>query len=483
MIIPIICIILSIIIAYYLWCKTTDIKYKFALVIGVIIIFAISSQYIKLTKTAFLEGFEVQIPELDNMESTSSSNTKVLKSPEYKGSGNAYLDTDEESFLSNGGSKSSSNHKIKTIGELDALAKSGAKVNLPSTRTVVPGQEKFNNIVQKDTGGEQSSIFNPQIVFLNGGGSGSSSTSGGNTTTNLDYNALNQQSLINQQASSQSSTVNNFGVPPRVLDEYLKPRADIFGGGNGNPESNPFSWIKEYLDGQNSRSGNANGSTAICPVSKPYADESRGRFNSATLTNRTYVPGMSYMPPAEWNMPQTHDTKCRQVCNNNFIDTRALPIGIMDHGTPVFALEIGDDGTIAKTEDDVRYTNVGSIMPKFEYREYVDCPSSLETPMPSSTQPFTTMPSTTRATTSTMPFTTMPSTTRATTSTQPFTTMPSTTRATTTTQPFTTTSTMPITTTSTMPITTTSTMPITTTTTMPITTTSTMPITTTTTIA
>jgi hypothetical protein len=84
---------------------------------------------------------------------------------------------------------------------------------------------------------------------------------------------------------------------------------------------------------------------------------------------------MAYMPPAEWNMPQTRDNNCRQVCNNIDINTRALPIGIMDHGTPVFALEIGNDGTIAKTEDDVRYTNVGSIMPKFEYREYVDCPS------------------------------------------------------------------------------------------------------------
>ena len=45
----------------------------------------------------------------------------------------------------------------------------------------------------------------------------------------------------------------------------------------------------------------------------------------------------------------------------------------MDYGTPINALELGSDGMIAKREEDAPLTSVGSIMPKFEYREYVDC--------------------------------------------------------------------------------------------------------------
>ena len=373
MFIPVVCIILSVTLAYFLWQKTNDTKYRCALVLGVIIIFVISGQYIKLTKDEFLEGFEVQMLDAD-------SEPDVINSPKYD-TDNSYLDKDEELAV-NGGSASMPDNKpgkIKSIAELDSMAKAGLSQSVKNIPAKSRRADKFNNIIQKDTGGEQSSVFNPQIILMGNGGASSGST--GNSNANaFSLNASTSSAVNNQIASSSQSssatTVNNFGVTPRVIDEYLKPRNDIFNGGSGGDSgsANPFEWMKDFLHAQNSRTGNANGSTASCPVSKPYADDSVGRFNSATLTNRTYIPGMSYMPPAEWNMPQTRDNTCRQVCNNIDINTRALPIGIMDHGTPVFALEIGDDGTIAKTEGDVRYTNVGSIMPKFEFREYVDCP-------------------------------------------------------------------------------------------------------------
>jgi hypothetical protein len=383
MFIPVICIILSVVLAYFLWQKTNDIKYRSALIFSVIIIFVISGQYIKLTKDEFLEGFEVQMPDAD-------TEPAVINSPKYDAD-NSYLDKDEELAV-NGGSASMPDNKpgkIKSIAELDSMAKAGLSQSVKNIPAKSRKSDTFNNIIQKDTGGEQSSVFNPQIILMGNGGAGSgtngtSNRSIGNSNNSnanaFSLNASTSTAVNNQIASSSQSssatTVNNFGVTPRVIDEYLRPRSDIFNGGSGEVGSaNPFDWMKDFLQVQNSRTGNANGSTASCPVSKPYADDSVGRFNSATLTNRTYVPGMAYMPPAEWNMPQTRDNNCRQVCNNIDINTRALPIGIMDHGTPVFALEIGNDGTIAKTEDDVRYTNVGSIMPKFEYREYVDCPS------------------------------------------------------------------------------------------------------------
>lgn len=406
MFIPITCIILTIVLAYFLWGKAPNNKYKAALVIGVIIIFAISGQYIKLTKDEFLEGFEVQMPDADSYGTDDSDSTTTIKSKPYNDA-NGYLDEDEENILNNKPATENSQpaNKIKTITDLDNLAKSGVSSSVKKSNRK---DDKFNNIVQKDTGSEQSSVFNPQIFVLSSGksaagypstGAGNSlgAQSGGNSYSN-NLVGINSSST-NQLASSQvSSTVNNFGVNPRVIDEYLRPRSDIFNnpGGSDSGSANAFEWMRDFITTQNRQSNNSNNNnTASCPVSKPYAEESAGRFNTATLTNRTFVPGMAYIPPAEWDVPQVHNNSCRQVCNNIDVNTRALPIGIMDHGTPVFALEIGNDGTIAKTEQEVQYTNIGSIMPKFEYREYIDCPGPRPTATASSAATTTTSYSTT----------------------------------------------------------------------------------------
>ena len=106
-----------------------------------------------------------------------------------------------------------------------------------------------------------------------------------------------------------------------------------------------------------------------------------GKLDPKTLTNRTYVPGMTYMPPSEWSVPQAHPTYCRQSCNGcppSEFKLRGMA-GRQSERDPevgLFPLEIGADGTIAKTEGEVTTGNVGHLMPKFSYREYVDCPGT-----------------------------------------------------------------------------------------------------------
>ena len=411
MILAVVCFILATVISIILWQNVKGVgwQYKGGIVLGYIVVLGICSQYINLTKAvgsgSFFEGFEVQIPELDD---DASHNT--VNSPDYSDNGdNGYIDSDEREHLQGGNSKS--NNKIKSLGELDQLAKGGISVN-------VPGERFQDTATGGISGGELKSAFNPQII-INGMSKGSNNDgSAGLGMNNSNLLLNNQQSSVNASSvsSSVSSATNNYNISgmggvPRVIDEYLKPRSDIFSGNNPAPGTDPFEWMTRFFN-QNGGSGSGN-DTATCPIQKPYAEEGRGRFNTATLTNRTYVPGMAYMPPTEWNVPQYHPTTCRQVCNNTFVDTRALPIGIMDPGTPIFALEIGSDGTIAKTEDDVTLTNVGSIMPKFTYREYVDCPQMCQDDyMPTTTtRPVTT--------TTTRPVTTRPVTT---TTTRPVTT-------------------------------------------------------------
>jgi hypothetical protein len=409
MILAVVCFILATVISIILWQNTNKQgwKIKAGIICGYIIVLAICSQYINLSKavsggSSLFEGFEVQIPELDAESGIGIHN---INSPAYNGN-NAFIDADEREQLQE--NKVKPVNKIKSLSELDMLAKSDISVKLPEKaafQDTATGDDNSNS--NGNNTGELRNAFNPQIIIYGDGNNGSSGSSGQN---NNSLSLSNQQTSLNSSVSSVnsaiSSSTNNFNVAPRAIDEYLRPRSDIFNTNNPAPGTDPFEWMTRFFN-QNAGSHNS-GDTATCPISKPYAEEGRGRFNTATLTNRTYVPGMSYMPPTEWNVPQYHPTTCRQVCNNTFIDTRALPIGIMDPGTPIFALEIGGDGTIAKTESDVTLTNVGSIMPKFTYREYVDCPQMCQNDyMPTTTTTTRPVTNTTgyAATTTTRPVT------------------------------------------------------------------------------
>jgi hypothetical protein len=109
------------------------------------------------------------------------------------------------------------------------------------------------------------------------------------------------------------------------------------------------------------------------PAYVPYVDNSVSGYR--LYTSKDFVPGMAFIPPTEWEVPQPHKTSgdCNLVCAQTMPNTRQLPIAMMDYGTPINALELGPDGLIAKREEDAPLTSVGSLMPKFEYREYVDC--------------------------------------------------------------------------------------------------------------
>jgi hypothetical protein len=79
---------------------------------------------------------------------------------------------------------------------------------------------------------------------------------------------------------------------------------------------------------------------------------------------KKYFPGYTYIPPIYWDVPQRHTP----VCSQADLNVRKLT-GLMDRGAPINALELNPDGSISDTEDTVKYTNVGSMMPKFNYKE------------------------------------------------------------------------------------------------------------------
>ena len=75
-------------------------------------------------------------------------------------------------------------------------------------------------------------------------------------------------------------------------------------------------------------------------------------------------PGYSYIHPKYWSVPQKRPPVC-------FTDNKFNPASLYDRGTPTNVLELTKDGDIAATEDNVSLTNVGSILPKFQYKEMI----------------------------------------------------------------------------------------------------------------
>lgn len=99
-----------------------------------------------------------------------------------------------------------------------------------------------------------------------------------------------------------------------------------------------------------------------------YDDLSLDQAGNLVVQNYTqskkWMPGYTYVPPVYWNVPQKHVSAC-QTANPN---VQKLT-GLVDRGLPINALELNQDGSMANSEDTVSLTNVGSILPKFNYEE------------------------------------------------------------------------------------------------------------------
>lgn len=363
-VLPVLVILIATVVVYITWQKLSHKSgwTEKAVLLGCyILVLAICLRYSNLVQSLgmdsgrrFAENFEVNMPdpqEIIDEESEKSVGNAANKS--LSSSNREPQPSGPVQFIDN-----EQIHKFAGYG-----AANPSEVDLPGLTPKVA--DMFSDIKQSDTNGT-SSVFNPQIV-LNG--------------VDLEVvrpTAKGSDYVAGPAASSPFNNLSASNLKQSTISEYLQPSDELFGntGNSQGSDSDAYSWMETFLRQNVNTQGNQ--TKAACDYNKPYAEERRraNQVDSMTLSNKSFIPGMSYLPPSEWRAPVYDMRQCRTICPDSNPNTRELPIGIMDHGTPIFALEIGSDGTIAKTEAEVRLTNVGSIMPKFVYREYVDCPDN-----------------------------------------------------------------------------------------------------------
>lgn len=99
-----------------------------------------------------------------------------------------------------------------------------------------------------------------------------------------------------------------------------------------------------------------------------YDDLALDQAGNLVVQNYTqakkWMPGYTYVPPVYWDVPQRHNS----ICQGANPSAKKLT-GLVDRGLPINALELDPEGKMAATEDTVSLTNVGSIMPRFNYQE------------------------------------------------------------------------------------------------------------------
>jgi len=157
-----------------------------------------------------------------------------------------------------------------------------------------------------------------------------------------------------------TNTPDSIRVPNRTASSAAASAARILSASELSSLSEPFDSLSESFDT----------TTSSTPKKKcaQYDDLNETQGGDIVITDykdaKKWVAGYTYVPPIHWDVPQKHTP----VCKSATPDYKKLT-GLMDRGLPINALELTQLGVIADTEDKVTLSNVGSMIPKFNYQE------------------------------------------------------------------------------------------------------------------
>ena len=151
-----------------------------------------------------------------------------------------------------------------------------------------------------------------------------------------------------------------------------EPIADIHGNNDGNPsrlldqyDADPWDNYEKNLRESNKQLSRDRRECG--KVVRPFGQYKEGvellnQDGKLKQRSKVFHPGYSYVSPDKWDIPQQRPPQC-------IPDKWNRPSAVFDRGTPLNVLELDENGEMLMDENQVTFTNVGSILPKFEYRE------------------------------------------------------------------------------------------------------------------
>lgn len=308
-----------------------------------------------------------------------------------------YLDTEEIDNIKNSYSQLEHNNIDDTLNNIkNSNKKNSDAISHIDELLGLNNKSSFEDVEQNDFN-DIKSVFSPKVIIGKGGRDDDDDNGGFGSSGN---------------SCSWNSAFKNDGMN---FNNSMKPCKNLWRDNhNFYNESNTDQWTKS-MDSYNKGKWNpsldkkpsdyADYKLAACgtTIPKSSSDDSSQNSHSSTTTDeyghtttdeygqhkklcgaydnldedqaenlvvrnykqaKKYFPGYTYVPPVHWDVPQRHIS----VCRPNGPNVRKLT-GLVDRGLPLNVLELNPDGDIADTEDSVKLTNVGCMMPKFSYQE------------------------------------------------------------------------------------------------------------------
>lgn len=369
------------------------------LAIALIAIIRASLNYIQISDPITEKFTNNNRPRKNGVKSRGKHKSDNIKTLNSEDSGE-YFDTLESNAIPIT-TNVQSDDKINTdaVNQVNSLLGISKFEDIPTTTNTSPTEPKLDNAIE--------STFRPQIII--GKGNNTVDDIDGSYGLNGQMNISNINMLQNKAAawqtafSDDSMTFLNTMAPssnlwgtPKSFVEPAKNDSNAwtqsmndYNNGRWNPQlyQRPSDYTDYYNPSaygmntprngtstpQNSSSSGSSGSssnndttpTKRCGV---YDDLSLDQAGNLVVRNYTeakkWYPGYTYVPPVYWDVPQRHTS----VCNPNGPNYQKLT-GLVDRGLPINVLELNQNGTQADTEDTVKLSNVGSMMPRFNYQE------------------------------------------------------------------------------------------------------------------
>lgn len=240
-----------------------------------------------------------------------------------------------------------STHSRKKRESFNNESQTFARAKSTKAKKEQEAAQSGSTVIKQEKGKGISSIFSPQIIIKEG-----------------DHDGV----YFKKSESSPEVPITSNRRRRRDIRNYQEPEADLWADSHQYYDGHNTSrdpWNSAVDNWNKSMASTKNGPDKECGNYVDYDNLRKKPDAEYQKSHKQFYPGYSYLPPNNWDVPQ----KRAPVCVNNNPDTTQLPIGIADHGTPINALEVDPIGRILATEEKVKYTNVGSILPKFNYSE------------------------------------------------------------------------------------------------------------------
>ena len=362
------------------------------LAIAFIAIIRASYNYIKID--SINEGFTSNNSKKHKKSNKDDTDMIIMNSEDSKD----YLDTDEidnsnssDIINSNINNKQSKDYNdiINNI-KTNNTSNNDAIIYIDDLLGVNNSKSSFENTGQNDIN-DIKSVFSPQVIIGNGDGNGF-----GSSGDSSNWNSAFKNDGMNFHNSMEPSK-NLWGDDHSYYDksntEQWTKSMDAYNKGKWN--HNLYKKPSDYVDyklpacgtsipklSSDDLSQNSDSRTTSDEYGRTTTDEYGqtkklcGQYDNLfedqaenlVVRNykqaKQYFPGYTYIPPVHWDVPQRHIS----VCRPNGPNVRKLT-GLVDRGLPLNVLELDPNGNIADTESSVNLTNVGSMMPKFNYQE------------------------------------------------------------------------------------------------------------------